>query len=68
MKKKDEIHEYLTSKQFQIDFAAAVKKDTWGQGLPMIYLDDNGNIVEHWENGTINILHTKEELDKKKNK
>ena len=61
-------HEYLRSEQFIQDMAAAVKKDTWGKGFPMIYLDDNGNIVEHWENGTINILHTKEELDKKKNK
>jgi hypothetical protein len=64
---KDKIQEYLRSKQFSIDFAAAVKRDTWGQGLPMIYMDDNKNIVEHWEDGTINILHTKEELDKKKN-
>ena len=22
----------------------------------MIYIDDNGNIVEHWKDGTINII------------
>ena len=32
----------------------------------MIYLDKEGNIVEHWKDGIINILHTKEELDRNK--
>jgi len=66
MKNDDKIHEYLTSKQFIKDFAEAVEKNTWGKGLPKIYMDEHGNIVEHWKDGTINILRTKEELDKKK--
>ena len=61
----DKLGEYLKSEQFRKDFAEQVKKDTWGNGLPMIYMDKGGNIVEHWENGTINILHTKEELNRK---
>lgn len=27
-----------------------------GKGLPKIYVDENNNIVEHWKDGTINIL------------
>ena len=65
MKTNAEIHKYLTSKQFTKDLAEAVEKDTWGKGLPKIYMDEHGNIVEHWKDGTINILHTKEELNKK---
>lgn len=65
MKTNAEIHKYLTSKQFIKDLAEAVEKDTWGKGLPKIYMDEHGNIVEHWKDGTINILHTKEELNKK---
>ncbi len=66
----DPINEYIKSEQFRKDFAEQVKKDTWGNGLPMVYLDKNRNIVEHWEDGTINILHTEEEwklLDKLRN-
>lgn len=63
---EDDVYEYLKSKQFIKDFADAVERDTWGKGLPKIYMDDHGNIVEHWKDGTINILRTKEELDKKK--
>lgn len=61
----DEVGKYLRSEEFRKSFAEQVRKDTWGNGLPMVYLDrKTGNIVEHWEDGTINILHTKEELKK----
>lgn len=60
----DEVGDYLRSDQFRKDFAEQVRKDTWGKGLPMIYMDKDGNIVKHWKDGTINILHTKEELRK----
>ena len=53
---KDPINEYLKSEQFQIDFMKQVEKDTWGNGLPKIYMNDNGEIVEHWKDGTINVL------------
>ena len=60
------MNEYLRSDEFKKAFAEQVRKDTWGKGSPMAYLDKEGNIVEHWEDGTINILHTKEELNRKK--
>jgi hypothetical protein len=62
----DPINDYIKSEQFQKDFTKQVEKDTWGKGLPKIYMDNDGNIVEHWKDGTINILHTKEELNQNK--
>ena len=55
----DEVNEYLMSKQFLKDFAKQVEADTWGKGLPKIYMDKDGNIVEHWKDGTINIIKEK---------
>lgn len=65
MKTDNEMYEYLSSKQFAEDLAKIVEIDTWDKGLPKIYMDEYGNIVEHWKEGTINILHTKEDLSKK---
>ena len=48
--------EYFKSNKFKEDFRKKVEEDTWGKGKPMIYLDDNGNIVEHWKDGTIKII------------
>ena len=48
--------EYFKSNKFKEDFRKKVEEDTWEKGKPMIYLDDNGNIVEHFKDGTINTL------------
>ena len=48
--------EYFKSEQFKEDFRKKVEQDTWEKGLPMIYMDENKNIVEHWKDGTINII------------
>ena len=48
--------EYFKSNKFKEDFRKKVEEDTWEKGKPMIYIDDNGNIVEHWKGGTINII------------
>lgn len=58
----DKIEKYLKSKQFRIDVSKIIESETWDKGLPKIYMKD-GNIVEHWRDGTINILKTKEELN-----
>jgi hypothetical protein len=55
----DPIHEYIKSDKFREDFRKRVEKDTWGNGLPKIYMDNDGNIVEHWKDGTINIIKEK---------
>lgn len=57
----DPVADYIKSEKFQEDFAKQVEKDTWGKGLPKIYMDKQGRIVEHWKDGTINIL--KEKVD-----
>ena len=48
--------EYFKSEKFKEDFRKTVEKETWDKDLPMIYIDDNGNIVEHWKDGTIKII------------
>ena len=48
--------EYFKSNKFKEDFLKKVEEDTWEKGKPMIYLDDNGNIVEHFKDGTIKII------------
>ena len=62
----EEEAEYFKSDKFKEDVRKTIEEDTWGKGRPMIYLDKEGNIVEHWKDGTVNILHTKEELDRNK--
>lgn len=48
--------EYFNSQEFRKGIKEQIKKDTWGKGLPMVYMNKIGQIVEHWENGKINIL------------
>lgn len=55
----DSISEYIKSEKFQEDFIRQVEKDTWDKGLPKVYMDKEGNIVEHWKDGAINIIKEK---------
>lgn len=56
------------SEEFKKLFAEQVKEDTWEKGLPMVYAQKNGNIVEHWKDGTIKIIgHVKNNKLKIKN-
>lgn len=48
--------EYLRSEKFKEDFTKQVEADTWGKGLPKIYMNEKKQIVEHWQDGTINII------------
>ena len=47
------VKEAFASKEFQEAFRKQVEKDTWGNGLPKIYMDKEGWIVEHWADGRI---------------
>ena len=47
------IKDYLKSEEFAKDFSDAVTRDTWEKGLPKIYIDNEGYIVEHFSDGTI---------------
>ena len=44
---------YFQSKEFKDNIAKAIEADTWGKGRPMIYMDEEGWLVEHWEDGRI---------------
>ena len=58
--------EYFQSEKFKEDFRKKVEQDTQEKGLPMIYVDDNGNIVEHWKDGTIKIIKEDEHIQNKR--
>lgn len=47
------VSEIFKSKEFQEAFRKQVEKDTWGNDLPMIYMDDGGWIVRHYKDGKI---------------
>ena len=51
---------YLTSDQFKEDFRKQVEKDTWGQGLPMVYMNKEGQIVKHFPDGKFEVIKDKE--------
>lgn len=48
--------QYFQSEEFKDKVEKSIQKVTWDKNLPRYYLDDNGNIVEHWKDGTINII------------
>lgn len=50
---------YYASDNFKENYQQYIIDITWGQNLPMIYLDDNGRIVEHWKDGKIKVLKEK---------
>jgi len=52
----DKIIEAMQSEEFKASFRKQVEQDTWGQGKPMYYMDDDGWLVEHLKDGTINKL------------
>ena len=52
-KEEDKISKALRSEQFKESFRKQVEEQTWGKDLPLVYLDENGWIVKHWKDGTI---------------
>jgi hypothetical protein len=51
--------EYFQSKEFKDAIKKQIKKDTWSKGLPMVYLNSEGQIVKEWEDGRIEIVKSK---------
>jgi hypothetical protein len=52
-KAEEKLSKVLRSEQFKESFRKQVEEQTWGKGLPMVYRDDNGWVVKHWKDGTI---------------
>jgi hypothetical protein len=53
---KESIKQILKSKKFQDLFKKRVENNTWGNDLPMVYLNENDEIVNHWKNGKIEVI------------
>jgi hypothetical protein len=47
------LSDFLRSEQFKESFRKSVENETWDKGKPMVYRDDDGWIVKHWKDGTI---------------
>jgi hypothetical protein len=47
------VKEAFASKEFQEAFRKQVEKDTWENGLPKVYMDEDGWMVHHWKDGKI---------------
>lgn len=52
-KEEEKLSKVLRSEQFKESFRKRVEEQTWGRDLPLVYLDDNGWVVKHWKDGTI---------------
>lgn len=50
------VKEGFELKKFKEDFRRQVEKDTWGNGLPMVYMNDDGWMVHHWSDGRIDMI------------
>jgi len=55
-KEEKRLSDIIRSEQFKESFRKRVEEETWGKDKPMVYLDDNGWIVKHWKDGTIEKL------------
>ena len=47
------VKQAFESKEFKDAFRKQIEKDTWGNDLPMVYMDDDGWMVNHWKDGKI---------------
>jgi hypothetical protein len=47
---------YFQSQEFQDHVKAIIERETWGKGLPKVYMDEEGWIVKHWKDGRIERL------------
>ena len=60
-KEEKRLSDIIRSEQFRESFKKRVEEQTWDKDRPMVFLDDNGWIVKHWKDGTI------EKISKPKN-
>lgn len=47
------VSEIFNSEEFKSSIQKIIEEDTWGNDLPMVYLDKDGWIVRHYKDGTI---------------
>jgi hypothetical protein len=49
----NKVSDIFNSEEFKESFRKRIEADTWGNDLPMVYMDSDGWIVKHWKDGTI---------------
>jgi hypothetical protein len=52
----DAIADFINSPEGRAIIRKGIEDDTWGKGRPMIYMNKERQIVEHWKDGTINVI------------
>ena len=55
-KSDKELSEYFRSREFKKSMKKRIEKDTWGKGLPMVYMRENGDIIKHFKSGAVRII------------
>lgn len=55
----EEEDKYFKSQEFKDSIQISINRETWDKDLPKYYINSNGDIVEHFKNGTINIMNKK---------
>lgn len=53
------VKELVESEEFKKRHDQIVNEDTWNKNLPKVYMNDKGQIVEHWKDGKIKIIKDK---------
>lgn len=55
------VSDFFRSDEFKESFRKQVEADTWEKGLPMIYMDENGDMIRHYKDGRKEIIRKKGE-------
>lgn len=50
---------FFQSQEFKDGILKAIEADTWDKGLPMYYMNNEGQIVREWKDGKIEIVKEK---------
>lgn len=54
--REDTEKQYFVSNKFKEGVRQQVIADTWGKGLPMVYMNEDKKIVKHWADGRIEVV------------
>lgn len=53
---KKTVFKKVYSHKLNDEIKSIIKKETWGNNIPMVYMDQNKNLVKHYRNGNIVII------------
>lgn len=61
MEDEDLVSDFFRSDEFKDSFRKQIEADTWGKGQPMVYMDENGDMIRHYKDGRKEIIKKKGE-------